>query len=245
MRQFNITRYSSIEIGSLMLPICISMDKIKDDHFYEVSEYIVDKREIRTVEGKDVLVKDDTQSLTHFFYGKFKDVLRISKIIEIIYGFVDIESLEIIGLDSFIFSEKEFRDICLNTSGVSQKDILDNFYIILSIIKEMKDEFRKQLIEATELLQEFPKIPKNPDDDKYAVPKQYIEYLNYPSAMVHLKACIEYSGEVYFKENLGRAFDDYSWREKELRKIYDTSKSKIDGFTEAVKGFVQKNAMKT
>lgn len=243
MKEFNITRYSSIEIGSLRLPICISIDKIMDDYFYEIPEYETTKRDIIALEGKDVLIEDQVNS--DFFYGKFKDILRISKVLKIIYSFIDNESLKIANINALIFSESEFISTIINTSGVTQKDILNTFYIILSFIKDIKNEFRENAIKLLELLKEFPEIPKGQDDDKYKIPKQYLEFLQYSQSMVSMKTCMDYNGDVYFHENVGKAFEDYSWREKELRKIYDTNKSKIDGFTEAVKGFVQRNAMKS
>lgn len=243
MKEFNITKYSSIDIGSFRLPICISIDKIMDDYFYEISEYEMVKRDIIEIDGKDVLIEDQVNS--DFFYGKFRDILRISKVLKIIYSFIDNESLEVANVNSLIFSEKDFIHTMMNASGVTQKDILNTFYIILSFIKDIKNEFRENAIKLLELLKEFPEIPKGQDDDKYKIPKQFLEFLQYPQSMISIKTCMEYSGDVYFRENIGKAFEDYSWREKELRKIYDTNKSKIDGFTEAVKGFVQRNAMKS
>lgn len=241
MKEFNITKYSSIEIGSLRLPICISIDKIMDDYFYEIPDYETVKRSILQVEGKDVLIEDHVDS--DFFYGKFRDILRISKVLKIIYSFIDNENLKIAGITPLIFSEEEFISIVMSSSGVDQKEILNVFYIILSFISDIKNEFREKAIKMVELLKEFPEIPKGKDDDKYKIPKQFLEFVQYPQSMVSMKACLEYNGDVYFHENIGKAFEDYSWREKELRKIYDTNKSKIDGFTESVKGFVQRNAL--
>jgi hypothetical protein len=241
MNEFNIKRYTCINIGSLQLPICISIEKIKDSE--ELSfEYSDDKIIFYNEGGEMQVCKDNT---TDFFYGKFKKALSDIKIIEFIYKYIDFDNIKKLKLEYMYMDFDEFYEYCMESYDVSYESLYLASNEILYHIQQIKQEFREIVIESIDFNKQFPNIPKLPDSDKYDVPEHMKEGFKYSESMVILKACFENNGKVYFKENVGKAYEDYSWREKELVLLYNTNKSKIDNYTEMVKSYISHNALRT
>ena len=99
------------------------------------------------------------------------------------------------------------------------------------------------LITDFDIYRSFPKLPSFPDDGKYETPKEYVEYLQFTRGIIDAKACLEYVGGTIFEENIGKAYNNFSWREKEFRKLYTTAVTNIDNFAEQVKSYIQKRAL--
>ena len=143
------------------------------------------------------------------------------------------------------FSFDEFYEYCMESYDVSYESLYLASNEILYHIQQIKTEFRQKVIEMIDFDKKFPEVPKSPDDDKYNVPEHMKEGFKYTETMVILKSCFDNNGKIYFKENIGKSYEEYSWREKELILLYDTNKSKIDNYTESVKAYISRNAMKT
>lgn len=241
MKEFNIKRYSCVNIGSLQLPICISIENIMDSDDLSF-EYSDDKIMFYNENGTMQVAKDNT---TDFFYGKFKKQLSDIKIIEFIYKYIDFYNIKKLKLEFMYFSFDEFYEYCMESYDVSYESLYLASNEILYHIQQIKTEFRQKVIEMIDFDKKFPEVPKSPDDDKYNVPEHMKEGFKYTETMVILKSCFDNNGKIYFKENIGKAYEEYSWREKELILLYDTNKSKIDNYTESVKAYISRNAMKT
>lgn len=241
MKEFNIKRYTCINIGSLQLPICISIEKIND--LDELSFEYTDDKIIFYNEGKEMQVcKDNTSD---FFYGKFQKALSDIKMIEFIYKYIDFDNIKKLKLENMYMDFDEFYDYCMNSYDVTYDSLYLASNEILYHIQQIKQEFRDVVTNSIEFNKKFPDIPKTENDDKYAVPEYMKEGFKYSESMVILKACFENNGKTYFKENIGKSYEEYSWREKELILLYNTNKSKIDNYTEMVKSYISYNALKT
>ena len=241
MKEFNIKKYSCVNIGSLQLPICISIENITDSDDLSF-EYSDDKIMFYNENGTMQVAKDNT---TDFFYGKFQKQLSDIKIIEFIYKYIDFYNIKKLKLEFMYFSFDEFYEYCMESYDVSYESLYLASNEILYHIQQIKTEFRQKVIEMIDFDKKFPEVPKSPDDDKYNVPEHMKEGFKYTETMVILKSCFDNNGKTYFKENIGKSYEEYSWREKELILLYDTNKSKIDNYTESVKAYISRNAMKT
>lgn len=109
--------------------------------------------------------------------------------------------------NKFINSEFVDGDIH-DIDGISQEDLL-RFKLIIAIwIDLMFYEYNKIIKELLELENE--------------------EQINYNSTMTILQACYEYNSNVYFEENIGLSFSQYSKREKILFQSYLTKNNMIN-----------------
>ena len=233
--KFDIMRYSQFKVGYLIFPICIHISKILDID-YTIPTYKFSKMEIINNE----IVKSETNDL---FYGKFEKELQTNYIIDLIYDFIDFNTISIVKIDSLNMSLLEFKDYCLNSRVVTINDLVRCYDEIILQISAIKKEFMDLLIKEFDIYRKFPIIPTTPDDKKYETPKEYIEYLKYPNGIIESKAYVEYVGDILFEENIGKSVNEFSWREKEFRKLYITAVTNIDNFSEQVKSYIQKRAL--
>ena len=137
MKEFNIKRYSCVNIGSLQLPICISIENIMDSD--ELSfEYSDDKIMFYNENGIMQVAKDNT---TDFFYGKFKKQLSDIKMIEFIYKYIDFYNIKKLKLEFMYFSFDEFYDYCMESYDVNYESLYLASNEILYHIQQIKTEF--------------------------------------------------------------------------------------------------------
>lgn len=235
MSKYDITRYTQFKIGYLVFPACIHISKIED------SDYTLPTRKASKLEivGNDIIRSE----IDDFFYGKFEKENQIRYIVNLIYRFIDFGLIEEQQIEVLNINNNEFKDYCINHSSVSLEDLSKCYDEILLQIASIKKEFVDMLINDFDIYRSFPKLPSFPDDGKYETPKEYVEYLQFTRAIIDAKACLEYSGEIIFEENIGKAYNNFSWREKEFRKLYTTAVTNIDNFSEQVKSYIQKRAL--
>ena len=55
--------------------------------------------------------------------------------------------------------------------------------------------------------------------------------------MITFQTASEFPMQIWFSENIGKGFYDWSWREHEAKRIYITQKHKIEDFKESVKAY--------
>jgi hypothetical protein len=227
--------YSHVVLGGLKVPLHIHISKIQDTEKYSVPKY-------NNVIKFDFEKNLEDQTFDHdFFYGKFKELLQMRFILSKIYEFIDLDSINYLGyLDAFIdFTTKEsFVDRIIQDENTDIYDLQKAYQELLYYITKVKEMFLNDAIEKLEALKEYPDIPTDNDPSKTNTHKKYKQHMSIGYEMISLQCLIEHSGEILFPENKDRAATEYSWREKELRRLYMKRKTEHDNFTEAVKSAI-------
>ena len=59
--------------------------------------------------------------------------------------------------------------------------------------------------------------------------------MEYPIGLMELQQVSEYPMSIWFEENIGKSYNEWSWREKQLKKMYITTKVRLENFRELVK----------
>jgi hypothetical protein len=65
--------------------------------------------------------------------------------------------------------------------------------------------------------------------------EKYNEFYKYNYVMTSLQSVSEYPMSIWFPENIGKAYTEWSWREQEIKRMYVTAKHMKDGFKDTVK----------
>lgn len=86
--------------------------------------------------------------------------------------------------------------------------------------------YRDRLYNMFKLDEKEPDIRYKDKDDK---PKELKDYLQYTYGYIIAQSVMEYTAQPFFEENIGRAVNEFSWREIELRLSYLTMKNKCEG----------------
>ena len=231
----DIEYYSYINLlgGELRLPLHIHISKIKDSSFYTIPNYADEKLlKIDFIEkGENIeYVRDETP---HFFYGKFQGLLISIWQLEILYEFIDFKAMKYVpNLEKWVLSKNEFIQMFLESGVIDNIELNRVFYELTYYMQKIRLEFDELVIQEIGLNTEFPQIRL---DDPNEPPSEYKPFMSYNRNLVDLQTALEYTGCIYFEENRNRCYNDYSWREKELRRLYTTQKTRIDNFCETVK----------
>lgn len=227
--------YSHVVLGGFRIPLHVHISKIQDTEKYAVPKY---DNVIKYDFEDDV---EDETSDHDFFYGKFRELLQMRFIIGKLYEFIDLDTISYLGyLENIMdFSSKDsFIDRILTDGNTDMQDLQKAYQELLYYITKVKNIFLQETVEKLDALKEYPKIPTENDPTKTKVHKANKEHMCIGYEMISLKTLIDYKGEVLFPENINRAATEYSWREKELLRLYMRRDTEHDNFTESVKSAI-------
>ncbi|MGL5690230.1 MAG: hypothetical protein ACRDD8_05345 [Bacteroidales bacterium] len=129
---------------------------------------------------------------------------------------------------------EEFEELCLHTDLCTMEEILNILNEISFYNEKLKKNFIEECISIFDLRREFPKIMLK-DDNMSAYIGKYNEYFSYPESMYALQLVSEYPMSIWFPENIGKSFMEWSWREIECKKMYMAMKNITENFRELVK----------
>jgi hypothetical protein len=186
--------------------------------------------------GNDSVVYDRTSSEFH----KARTIEAIEKKLAKIWQAIDLKiahsehSEENILKILDIHTLEDFTDLCLYTDLCTTNEIYSILEEISFYHEKLKKNFMDACIEMFELKREFPKI-KLEDDKISQYISRYSEYYQYPESMYALQFAAEYPMTIWFNENIGKAFNEWSWREIECKRLYMAMKNNTEGFRELVK----------
>jgi hypothetical protein len=232
MSNLNIVIRSYIEIYDLILPIKIDIADIKDDGQIFIDDFIISDIVTTKENVKYMLDKTETPFINAYKFDKIKDIIRK------IWKFVDKDletSIEnnIINLLN-IQTYDDFEFFMLRFDLISYEDIKRIIDIIIYYEANIKYRFIEEAKNLLELDKEYPNIPLKKDEFSSFIEK-YNEYYKYNYTMTSLQSVSEYPMDIWFPENVGKAYFDWSWREQEMKRMYVTAKHIKDGFKDTVK----------
>lgn len=232
LSDFNISVRSFINLNDLIFPIKIHIKDIVDDEDDE--EYY----KVNFIENKDDF-KYSINTDDEYFKEEYEATKLKKKLLKI-HKFIDFEminydnkniaySLKLIhGYD--ISNFEEFVDFIYTTPGFfSPDDITKSIFEINFYIGRIKNKFIDVAKNKFDWDRNFPNLKLKSDG---MIDEYHKKFMVYPELMTGLQPVSEYPMNVWFEENIGKAFNQWSWREKELKKIYITMKSKIENFSE-------------
>lgn len=232
LNDFNISVRSFINLNDLIFPIKVHIknivDEKEDEEYYKVN-FIENKNDFKySIETENTLFKEEFEATS--LKKKLKKIhihidfemvnynnLNISQIVNQLYGYNIIEFDEFVN---FIYKTPGF----FNAEDITKAIYEINFYI--GRIKNIFIEKAKNIFDWD---RNFPKITLKSDS---IIDDAHKKFMIYPEIMTELQPAAEYPMNIWFEENVGKSFNQWSWREKELKKIYITMKSRIESFTE-------------
>jgi len=230
--------YSFFELRGINIPLKVHVNKIKNAEKYQLPDFDV--------------VKIDTENnvvdkTNIFFYGKFQKLFHYKKMAEEIYEFIDYENMNFVDYLLWFPRDKEnFVDFILNSEMCTVFELHNIYHEIIVLIKMVKEQFLKKLFDLVEIEKKYPeiKLVKNEFTDTKTY-KKYKDDMYMNTNMSVLNCFLEHNGEIFFEENIGKAANEYSWREYELRKIYKQKKQLFENFNESVKNKVMEEMSPT
>ncbi len=226
--------YTYIQLGGIRLPLNVCISKIKESHSYELSPF-----ENVCKYSFAEKCEDETDDSKLFFYGKFKTYLQMKFIAETIYDFVDFESMDFVGYATKIISrdKKVFVENLVSSDIINIEEMVNAYQEILYYIAKVKSEWIEDMHKYFDIFYEYPTkdLPKSDFDyTKTNIYKKHKENLSAPMCLIDSQILIE-DNSVVFQENIGKATYDFSWREKEFKRLYLKKKTDFDNFSESAK----------
>ena len=225
----NIIIKSFTDVGGFIFPLSVDIKNIvhNNDAVYFIKIDMSSKPE------------DD---IFHFGYEEspFKEqyhMLRYETELRFIYDFIDWDLLDF-KHGTFremlkIKTPMEFVEWFMDSGLFTVEDIITMGNEIRNYINLVKSKFTEEASKLFGLRDEFPEIKLK--DDGFSTPAEYLEYMFYNYNMLSFQASAELPMGVWFPENVGRGYTEYSWREQEAKRIYLSAKNKIETFKETVK----------
>lgn len=239
-KQLNIEIKSNCYIARYFpIPLKVNIADIKatfQEEKYVVIEAFNDNGEINFIYNE---LEDEA------VYKPNYDIGKLVKVIDFIYTFIDWE-LYTQDLETYrdvygIYSEKDFRDFIFNNEFIKLEDLKFLEFSIMNLITYCKNEFSERLLLIFNYEDEFPKIPSKKSD--FEVRDEWIPFMSYDYNMITFQTASEFPMQIWFSENQGKSFYDWSWREHEAKRIYITQKHRIEDFKESVKNYNIDKAM--
>lgn len=230
----DIQERSFTEVKGLSFPLLVHVKDIKSSY----TENLLYKINITDFQvGKIDYSVDLTKSPFEDQYG-FEILIDRLKFI---YNFIDWELYDF-DLVKFkdatgIYSEKDFLEFVLKKHFFTLEDIVKIETELSFLIGKVKIEFINRLKKIIPVEEKFPEVKLKKDNSTKDTPKEWLEYMSYDYNMITLQQASEYPMSVWFTENIGKGFFDFSWREQEAKRFYLTQKTKIEDFKEIVKAW--------
>lgn len=233
--------YSHIDLGGILIPLCVHIGKIKDSDFYEVPE-------MKTLKFSYKERCLDTTEQANFFYGKFQEFGKMWHIAEVIWEFIDYTNIERFDYLTVILPKEkdDFARMIVYSDIISQENLINAYQELLYYISVVKNAFLDEVIKELEIDVPYPEVETDTSSDhtKTKTYKKHKDKMSPSLNMINLKLVMRYEGEVLFPENIGRAAIDYSWREKEIRRLFEKKQTDFDNFIESVKSAIMDDLRK-
>jgi len=231
INKLNVVKYTSIELGGLVIPLKIDISKIREAETYMIPSY-------DTLDVKPDGIYSSENGFPDFFYGKFRNELQICFILEKLHDFIDYDSMNKVKYLSKHFPKtKEHLIENILDSSISLTDIKEIYAKLQYTMEIVKNEFMNNVIEILEISEtKYPKIELKDSMNNSKTYKAHSHLLRLNTDFITLQSFIEYDATPLFSENIGKGAIDFSWREKELRRLYIKSKTEYDSFYELLKG---------
>ena len=223
-------------LNDLFFPIIVSISNIYDNQFPEIMEYKVDFISNKNGELKYNIDKTD------FPYKEQVEISELRNKIYYIHSFIDFSLINVYNehlgdltkkvLDLNISNKEDFFIYIMQNDNIHEDDIIRIMYEINFLIVKCKNIFVERAIKYLDFDRVLPGITL---DKKSQLVDQYKDYMEYPIGLMELQQVSEYPMSIWFEENIGKAYNEWSWREKQLKKMYITAKVRIENFRELVK----------
>ena len=223
-------------LNDLFFPIIVNISNIYDNQFPEIMEYKVDFISNKNGELKYNIDKTD------FPYKEQVEISELRNKIYYIHSFIDFSLINVYNehlgdltkkvLDLNIYNKEDFFIYVMQNDNIHEDDITRIMYEINFLIVKCKNIFVERAIKYLDFDRVLPGITL---DKKSQLVDQYKDYMEYPIGLMELQQVSEYPMSIWFEENIGKAYNEWSWREKQLKKMYITAKVRIENFRELVK----------
>ena len=141
-------------------------------------------------------------------------------------NFLEYHNLSSIDELLYIFDEIDLRELISH---------------LMVIINSMMNEFRERLYNMLKIEEKVPKISL---EEKYKMPENIKEYLQFTYGYTISQMAIEHNPTVFFPENKGKSIIEWSFREFELHLAYLTIKSRIESTEDRWQAKVSEEIMK-
>lgn len=227
-----ICYYTTIQLN-VPLPMKIHIGRVKSYTAYIIPRFDIYKYDVKTNSEDRAYVHTNTS-----FYSKFKEILQIRSMVGIIFDFLDVDTIEYLQIGIIPTDKEEFISYVLNDQAISPTTLQEAYSELQHYIEKVKQDFLMKAIEILEINKEYPEIVLLDDLSDSAIYKNNKEALKPNINQITLSTFIEFAGHVIFDENKGKACNEYSWREAEIRRLYIKKKSDEDNFIEKVRSKV-------
>ena len=248
----NVKIKTYFAISGITLLVIIDIAKIKEDKFYLLKE---DAEFYKVSFERDNVYLVDQKSPS-FFYGKFQDVNSAYRMLSILFDFLDNETIidshgntilttlklsikKIIALNTLNIqnnlpiTKQEFCDFMLSTGIISFEELVKIYNELIFYIERCRNIFVNNVTECLNFEKSFPFISIKPKDSD--IPKNMLEKASQTIGMSELSSAIEFGGTILFRENIGKSYEDWSWRERHIRRMYLDLKARTDNYIEELK----------
>lgn len=231
---FSIRSFTMLD--DLFFPIIVNISNIYDNNFPEIIEY-----KVNFISNKDGELKYEIDK-TDFPYKEQIELFELKNKIYFIHSFIDFSLIntnnenvsalikKIYNLD--ITKKEDFFTYFINNSNIKEEDITRIMYEINFLVIKCKNIFIERAIDYLDFKRQLPGITL---DKKSQLIDQYKDYMEYPIGLMELQQVSEYPMSIWFEENIGKSYNEWSWREKQLKKMYITTKVRLENFRELVK----------
>ena len=234
LEQSNIQLKTYFNIADFLIPTVIDICNIKSDNSYLLNDPCIYYK-VR-FENKDFYTGDEKSP--QILYGKFKDLDNSYQILSILYDFIDNKTImnengETVLQILKLATKKKFCSFFLHSGIICFDDLIKIYNELLFYVEKVKKMFIENMNECLDFNKKFPAISLKPKEGD--IPKDLLKKASYVSGMADIQSVIEFGGSIIFKENVGKAYEDWSWREQYLRKMYLDLKGRTDEYIELLK----------
>ena len=216
---FEIPKHS-IRVGKFLIPIHIHIKNI----------YIGNKSEEVELEFMNDEMSFEFERLKIIEYQK-RNFIHIN-VADKIYNnfnqnFLEYHNLESIDELLFFFDEYDLKTI---------NDHIDKY------LTYMIKEFRDRLYNTLKIDDKPPKVGYKPETE---MPKNIKDYLTYTEGYILSQSNLEFgNGVPFFEENIGKSYNEYSFREKEIILAYLTMKNRTESISSEYQAKVSQDMKK-
>lgn len=235
--KLNISIRSFTEVGGLIFPLKICIKDISQER-----EDIIDYK-VEFISNKDddfVYNVDTTQSP---FYKEI-EMLDLKQKTDHLFKFIDHSIRDAKGKSVCdylnIYTSDDFFEFIVDNEFISIDNVIKMLYEVNFLVAKVKGMFLERAMDFLDWNRHFPNIKLKQES---RIPESFKEATMYPSSMIGLQTVSEYPMEVWFSENVGKSYSEWSWREVELKKMYITMKTRIENFRELLKAKEMEDSM--
>lgn len=218
MKSLNVAILSHLHFNGRDVPLNVHISKIREDREDEVEYLNIDYNSDRKI-----LTIDKTDNPFNY------DNMRYVNDMVYYISFIDNENKLYDNYTKTFFEHYKIKSANHLLSMITYTEMIKLRDSVKYYIVKVKKTFMDNLIKVIDYDRKFPYIKVN---SKSKTPKDILENMGYSLPMTRLQVVAEFPMGVWFKENEGVAFSNWSWREIEAKTMYVSMKYKIDGFTD-------------